>query len=307
MKVLVTGASGWVGSHVVRSAVARGWDVYGLVRDPAGSLRWGDAAGRVETVECDLGDWARISELVRDIGADACVHCAWYAKPGKYLTSPEHVTSLMNSLKLFEALATAGCQRFVGVGSCFEFDAGYGYLSEDTPLQSDSVYSAAKTAASTMLAAMAGQSDVTTTWARLFLQYGPGEDGRRLVPAVVSALLRGERVATTLGEQVRDFLHISDVAEALVAVVEAKFSGTVNIGSGRPVTVREVVETLAEHVGRGELVDFGALPYRDGDPRFICADNSSLLELTGWRPAFSLTSGLADTATWWRDTIGEHS
>jgi nucleoside-diphosphate-sugar epimerase len=148
-----------------------------------------------------------------------------------------------------------------------------------------------------------GCEDTTTAlaWARLFYLYGPGEDRRRLVPSVALALLRGEPARTTPGEQRRDFLHVDDVAGALVAVAQSNVVGGVNIGSGRAVAVREIVETLGAITERPDLVELGALPYAEGDPMLVEADNRRLTEECGFTPRWSLAEGLRDTVRWWSD------
>jgi nucleoside-diphosphate-sugar epimerase len=300
MKLLVTGAAGFVGSHAVRAALARGWDVYGLVRQSSHLQRLTDIHDAIQLVRCDLDDWTGLAAALEEAPIEACLHCAWFAEPGRYLAAPENIASLMNTLKLMQLVAASGCKRFVGVGSCFEYSPRIGYFSEDTPTETTSLYAAAKTSAGIVLGPMGAALGVKTTWARLFFQYGPHEDARRLVPSVVRSLLAGQPVRTTLGEQIRDFLHIGDVASALVEVTAADMPGVVNIGSGRPVTVRKVVETIARHLQRPELVELGALPYRPGDPMFICANNARLMAETTWRPVFTLSSGLIDTIEWWR-------
>jgi nucleoside-diphosphate-sugar epimerase len=300
MKLLVTGAAGWVGSHAVRAALARGWDVHAVVRPTSDLARLESVRPRIHLVTADLDDWPAVGAALADVRPDACLHAAWFAEPGKYLASPRNLESVMNTLALVKTCAANGCTRFVGVGSCFEYSQRFGYQSEDTPLETSSLYSAAKSSAATILGPIGAALGMKTTWARLFLQYGPEEDPRRLVPDVIRSLLAGKPVKTTLGEQVRDFLHIDDVAEALVAIVAADTSEVVNIGSGVPVRVRDVVTTIARQIGRPELVELGALPYRPGDAMFLCANTTRIKSETPWRPRFDLESGLADTIAWWR-------
>ncbi|TMQ68384.1 MAG: NAD-dependent epimerase/dehydratase family protein, partial [Candidatus Eisenbacteria bacterium] len=130
---------------------------------------------------------------------------------------------------------------------------------------------------------------------RPFYQYGPFEDGRRLVPYVIDTLLRGEEAGITRGLQVRDFLHVADVGSAIAAAATSHLEGPVNIGSGQPVTVREIVATIAAILGSSERVKFGARPDSPTDPPFICANTRKLVEGTGWEPRFDLRSGLEDT------------
>ena len=119
------------------------------------------------------------------------------------------------------------------------------------------------------------------------------------MPAAIDGLLSGRRVPLTAGAKVRDYLHVRDVARALVAIGHSDCEGAVNVASGSPVTVAHVARTLGELAGRTELLDFGALPYSAADPPFICADVAKLKSL-GWEPGFDLMSGLRHTMEWWR-------
>ena len=152
-------------------------------------------------------------------------------------------------------------------------------------------------------AASSRGSTTALAWARLFYLYGPGESPRRLVPDVIAGLLKHERVATTAGTQVRDFLHVADVARALTAVALSPLQGAVNLGSGDPIRVLDIVETIAAITGRRDLIDVGARPENLVDPPYVSADNRRLVEETGWRPHYTLAAGLADTVEWWRRTL----
>jgi nucleoside-diphosphate-sugar epimerase len=123
---------------------------------------------------------------------------------------------------------------------------------------------------------------------------------------VTTALLRGQATRLTPGEQVRDYLHAADVASALWAIAQGDLAGPVNVASGSPVTNRQVARLLGDLAGRPDLLRFGDLPYRPGDPMFVCADNRRLLEATGWRPNYDLESGLQDTLSWWRGRLDVH-
>jgi nucleoside-diphosphate-sugar epimerase len=260
---------------------------------------------RLETgatlIECDLGDHARVRQLLSDLRPELCFHCAWYAVPGDYLHSQENLTALMDSLNLARGARRSGCRHFVGVGTCFEYDTSLGTLSETSPTKPQSLYAAAKLALHLVLDQMRGEA-MGVTWARLFYLYGPMEDVRRLVPSVVRALLAGEPVAISPGQQVRDFLHVEDVAAALAVLGQRYLDGVFNIGSGQPITVAEVATTLGRLSGSESLVRIGARPYAPGDPMYVCADNARLRS-TGWRPAYGLETGLSDTIRWWRDNL----
>jgi nucleoside-diphosphate-sugar epimerase len=148
--------------------------------------------------------------------------------------------------------------------------------------------------------AWAQDASVAFAWARLYHPYGPREAPQRLIPSVVNALLRGERVATTAGLQRRSFLHVEDVADAVAAIALSDATGPLNVGSADATSVREVVERLAQIVGRPDLLDIGALESRPGEPEVLWPDVRRLAEVVDWRPLKTLNEGLEQTVDWWR-------
>ena len=117
---------------------------------------------------------------------------------------------------------------------------------------------------------------------------------------MIRSLLDGQVAKVTPGEQVRDFLHVEDVASAIWSVAQSDMQGVVNIGSGRPVTVRDVVTQIGSILNKEDLIALGALPYGDSDPKFVCANNRRLVENTDWVPRYDLEKGLRHTIEWWR-------
>ncbi|MCA2655372.1 NAD(P)-dependent oxidoreductase [Microcystis sp. M061S2] len=300
MKVLITGASGFVGSHVARLLVAEGCEVYALVRESSNRWRIRDILPSMYLRQSDLVAFENVNTYLQEIKPELCIHLAWYAVPGKYLNSQENLDSIQASINLLSQLAELGCKRFVGIGTCFEYDLSLGYLSESSLTKPITLYAATKVALSTILQQFAQITEMEIAWIRLFYQYGPMEDEQRLIPSVISSLLRDEVVKTTKGEQIRDFLHIEDVASAIWAVAKSNVSGVVNVGSGQPVTVGQIALELGNLLGKPDLIHLGALPYRPNDPMFICANNELLRKKTDWTPKYNLTTGLKNTIEWYK-------
>lgn len=261
-----------------------------------------DLHGRLHLIHGDLSGMSEWSPALATWKPEACVHLAWYAEPGKYLHSTLNIPALTNSLRLLETLINVCCQRVVMVGTCAEYDVDRGFLREDGPTKPDTLYAAAKLSLKLIGQQMARAAGINFAWARIFYLYGPDEDERRVVPALIRALLQGKRFPATKGEQVRDYLHVDDIASGLRVLVENPAKVDFNVSSGVPVTMRRMMEIVGEITGRGDLIDYGALPYRDWEPRFICGDNERLRAM-GWSPKYDLECGLAEVVDWWQRAI----
>jgi len=302
MNVLVTGAAGFVGSFVCRKLVADGHTVTAALEPNTSSPRLDDLAGQIRPVEIDLFR-AHQSDLDRlATGIDVAIHCAWYAVPGLYLTSLENITALSGSLNLMATLWKNGCRKVVGVGTCVEYRMDTKPLREDSPCEPSILYGAAKWSTFLTAQPLARQLGGSLAWARLFYLYGPREAKARLIPDLAIHLLQGKRVAVTEGRQIRDYMHIEDVASGLVSIAFSEMEGPCNVGSGDARSVRDIIETLARISGGGNLVDYGARPSNLVDPPYIVADNTKLKQ-TGWKPKYTLDTGLAQTIDWWRKEL----
>jgi nucleoside-diphosphate-sugar epimerase len=300
MRVLITGAAGFIGSHVVRAFAQRGHTIFALTRTGGKVEVPSDCRGEVHPVKTDLNHHTKVRALVRQTCPELAVHLAWYAIPGKYWTAPENLDCVAASLNLAGALADAGCRRLVVAGSCAEYDWDHGFLSEKyTPLRPRTLYGTCKNALREMLEAHCARTSMQCAWTRFFYLYGPGEDNGRLVPSVILSLLQGQVARCTLGEQLRDFLYVEDAAAALAAVAASDFTGAINIGSGQAVPVRAIVDTIAGILDQRDRVLLGAIPENPAEPPLLVADVRSLTQTIGWKPSRTLEEGLFRTVAWW--------
>jgi nucleoside-diphosphate-sugar epimerase len=302
MKVIITGASGFVGSHIVRALWSQGCEIHLICREQSNCWRIEDLLPSLHLIRGEL-DSDIVKEYLTRIKPELCIHAAWYATPGKYATALENVDSLQRSLNLILHLVEVGCRRFVGIGTCFEYDFNSGYLSESSPTHPISLYAATKIAFSQVIQELGKSAGMEVVWTRLFYQYGPMEDEKRLIAGIITSLLKDRAIEITKGEQVRDFLHVEDIASAIWSVACSKLKGVVNIGSGQPVTVREIATRLGEYLHKPHLVKVGALPYRPNDPMFICANNQRLKDHTNWLQKYDLETGLQQTIDWYKNSL----
>lgn len=286
MRVLVTGAAGWIGSYVAREMVRRGHEVHAVLRPGTDRRR---LAGVIRHLRVSEGPLDHVP-----VEPDLLLHLAWYTVPGKYLEAHENLECLAASRRLLEKVSC----RAVCAGTCFELDTRLGVLSEHSPTRPMSTYALSKDSLRKVV-----EARPNSVWMRFFYQYGPWEDPKRLIPTIIRGVLEGKPVNLTPGEQARDFLHVRDVARAAATAAETpSLIGTVNIGSGKAVTQKEIATKIAEMGGRPDLLNFGAQPYFEGEPMLIVADNAKLRS-TGWMPTFDLDAGLRDAFEWWKTRV----
>jgi nucleoside-diphosphate-sugar epimerase len=296
-RVVVTGASGFIGRHTLTELLARGYDVHavGRTKPPEGF------PPQVEYHPCDLFDYPAMRELMLHIRASHLLHLAWYAVPGLFWESIENLRWVAATLHLYLAFAAAGGERAVMAGSCAEYDWDEQPELDElrTPLKPRTLYGQSKHALHLILERASEQTNVNLAWGRVFFLYGPHEAPGRLISGTVAALLNGVEAQCTEGSQQRDYMHVSDAARAFVSVLDSDYIGPVNIASGTCLPIRTIVSTLATLMGREHLVAFGAKPRSDEALR-LAAVVDILSGRIGFSPTYDLERGLAQTIAWWQ-------
>jgi nucleoside-diphosphate-sugar epimerase len=289
MKLWVTGARGFIGRHVCSAALKNGHEVWAIHRavPDATNLRPeapnAPLAG-MHDIALELSDRTAVTTLARATAPDAVIHLAWYARPQDYLNALDNADSLASTLAFARAALEGGCKRMVGVGTCVEYATLPRPRREDDPVDPKSLYARCKHAAHLVLEELFARSGASLSWARLFHMHGPGENPARLVPAVAAALRAGRSFPLSPGEQLRDHLDVRDVASALVHLAESDVEGPINVCSGRPVSLRSVLEIIGREVGRSELLAFGQREYQAGEVMNLSGDPARL-QASGWQPA----------------------
>lgn len=261
--ILLTGANGFLGRQIYRALKRRGQDVRVVLRH--GTRIDGDPPTNIlytTDLFSETPDWWR--QALDTV--DTVIHAAWYAEPGKCLNSEKNVACLTGTLNLAQACLTAGVRRFVGIGTCFEYDLSVGLLPVETPLRPTSLYGASKASTYLTLSAWFADKKVSFAWCRPFYLYGEGEDSRRLVPYLHDKLSSSQVAELTGGSQIRDYMDVKDAGDLIVQVALSEQKGPVNICSGKGTTVRELAEGIADQYGRRDLLRFGIRSENAVDP-----------------------------------------
>jgi nucleoside-diphosphate-sugar epimerase len=288
-RVLLTGASGFIGRHAVTLLAEKGYEVHALV-----GRRPFVAHASVQYSVVDLLDANQVATVVRRLSATHLLHLAWITQPKVYWSSPDNLRWLSASVRLFDEFTSAGGVRAVVAGSSAEYQWSGSVCQEGvTPLAPATLYGSCKRTLHLAITA------ASVGWGRVFWVFGPGEHESRLVPYVIKSLLRGQIANCSAGDQVRDFLYVADVAAAFVALLGSPISGAVNIASGRGVSVRDLVLSIGRILQKPELIHFGVVP-SPNEPESLVADTNRLNREVGWMPQYATTDALERTIDWWR-------
>lgn len=295
-KLLITGATGFIGRHALATAVKNGYEVYAVTIDadvPSDK--------EVKWICLDLFDHEQVKQKISEIGPSHLLHLAWYAVPGKYWTSIENVRWVQASLELLTAFEKSGGKRAVFAGSCAEYDWNYGYCTESvTPLNPVTIYGVCKNSLQHIVRGFSIQTGLSSAWGRIFYLYGPYEHPSRLVPSVILSLLKGNEALCSCGEQIRDFMYVQDVAGALVALLNSDVQGPLNIASGSPTRIKDVVTKIGMKLDLSHYVKFGTKPMVKNEPPLLIANVERLNEDVGWRQSIELDYGIEQTINWWQ-------
>lgn len=255
---LITGATGFVGRKLLPALATTSNKIRVVVRrSQPNIIGLGDSIEKIIPTNDIFSESDQYLDSICK-GVDTVIHLAWNVDPGNYLQSRDNNKCLIGTIRLAEACARVGVRRFVGVGTCFEYDLSVGVLSVHSPLKPATLYAAAKLSSFFMLTQIFLSAKIEFAWARLFYLYGDGEKGGRLVPHIRSKIVRGEPVELTSGDQIRDYLNVTHAARELADLCSSQIVGPVNICSGIPITVRQMAEEVADEYGRRDLLRFGA-------------------------------------------------
>lgn len=292
-KVLLTGATGFIGSQVTAELLKRGYEVHALVYPP-----FAPEQPNFVQHEMNLMDTKAVDDFFAQHPFENLIHLAWYVGPKCHISNL-NIGWVGATLNLLTSFQKHGGKCFVGAGTCSEYEYKYGYLNEDeTPTNPGTLYGNGKHAVFELAQIFCRQNGIGFKWPRIFNLYGPNEKPQRLMPSVINSCLKGEDVKVSDCLKFQDYLHVADTARGIVDVFESDIEGAVNICSGQPVQLRTIVNKIAELTGFKGQILWGAIPAAFGDD--LVVGNNQKLKSIGWQPKYSLEEGLKETINWWR-------
>lgn len=309
MRILVTGGTGFIGSHLVRRFLREGSNVAVLLRKDSDTWRIKDVLPQVEIIRGDLTSIPKATSAIRAFRPEVVTHLAWDgATSYKFQNEPLQALNNVNgSLQLAQLAGEIKCRSFIGLGSVLEYGKYAVPLSEDVIPQPQTFYGRAKYGVGLLLEKLCETYGMQYTWFRLFWSYGPADSQLRMIPQVILSLLREEKPALSPGDQLWDYIYVSDVVNALyLAAVNTGIKGNFNLGSGESNTVRSIVERIRDLINPSFPLGLGDIPYRTDQIMHLKADVTRLKQAARWSPQVNLDDGLKKTVEWYRENLSQY-
>ncbi|MCM8811703.1 MAG: NAD-dependent epimerase/dehydratase family protein [Candidatus Omnitrophica bacterium] len=302
-KVLVTGATGFIGSHLVERLVDLEAEVECWAASEKRLARLARVRDRIDLRMIDIRDLARVAEATRRCQPEIVYHLAAYGVNfDERDMQPAVDINIRGTVHLLEALKGMPIKRIIAAGTWAEYGPKDHPAQEEDPLEPVGTYGTTKATATTIAMKMAVQDNLPLVVLRPFSVYGPGEGDYKFVPIVIRACLKKTPPKLTSCRQVRDYVYIEDAVEAFIKAADARLETPIvlNIASGRPVQLKELVDAVVRHFP-GIQPDFGAMPDRENEIWSIRADISKAKKLLGWEPTHTLEQGITQTISWFKN------
>ena len=300
-RVFVTGATGFIGSYLVRQLLHCGVDVAVLMRAEADPWRLVDIRPQLHDVDWDGVSVDSFSESFKEFAPDTVFHLGW---SGVGNMDRNQITQATKNLSFATSLAQlavdTGVECWVGAGSQAEYGPKNGKIDETQLPQPTTLYGASKLSVGILSERIAALGGMRHAWLRIFSTYGPMDNADWMLPTLITKLLNQERPALTAGEQLWDYLHVNDAARAFLKIAESDARGFFNLGSGEAHPLRMSIETIRDEINPALPLGFGEVPYRIDQVMCLHADISKLQRAANWFPEIELTAGLKSLVAWHR-------
>lgn len=263
MRIAVTGASGFIGRHVLNTLLSEKSEIFAITRD---AKKLANLDKRINIVELNTND-SDLNFFEKTGSPDVLIHLAWDGLPN-YKSLHHFETELPKQYSFLKSMIDGGLPSLLVTGTCFEYGMQSGPISADMPTKPNNPYGYAKDALRKQLEFLKSTKQFNLTWARLFYMYGEGQPSTSLFSKLKEAVLRGDDVFNMSGgEQLRDYLPVSGVARNIVQLAIAQCDvGPINICSGNPISVRRLVEQWISDNSWNIKLNLGHFPYPDYEP-----------------------------------------
>ena len=297
-KVLVTGASGFVGRHCLEVLEARDYEIHAISRQNIKNSN----TNRINWYNVDLFDEAGIEDIFKAIKPNYFIHLAWKMETGLNLNSEGNKEWFYLSKMLIRLFHQYGGERVFISGSGFEYDLDYKVLNENsTPLRPNNEYGKNKNKLNSFIKSYCENNDLSYVWGRIFFAFGPGQKDQSLIPYVISSLKSNSEINLTDGNQEYDYIYIKDVALAIVLLLESSYIGDINISSGKVIKLKDLIVKIARIFNKENLLNFGSLSRPKGSPNFVLGENELLKKVTSWTEKHGIDKGIKEFISYYKN------
>lgn len=304
-RVLVTGASGFIGSHLTRRLANEGAEVHGLIRSNSRIWRIEEVLNKIDIHRIDVRDFDSLKKLIAEVEPQRIFHLAACVNASRSLDLLEEMSdiNIKGTLNLLRALDKVDYYSFINTGSSEEYGDNVTPFREDQPMNPVSPYSASKASTTLFCQMLYKTMGLPITTVRPFLTYGPMQEANMLIPSVIKSTINGVPFDMTKGEQTRDFNYVDDIVGGFIkASISPKAKGEIiNIGNGREHKIIDVVQLILKLMNSPVEPKIGALPYRPGEAWHFFCDNSKARKIIDWKPKIDINEGLKRTIDWYRN------
>ncbi len=303
MKILVTGATGFLGSHLLRYLVEHGHNIAILIRETSNTWRISDLLTnkQVNIIYGSMQFLNIVKTQINEFSPEVVYHLAWQGGNSSiYQEDPGQIyNNLDGTLELIRISNECGVKAWIGMGSVVEYGEFNGIFNEEMLPQPTTLYGLSKYTTGLLTEKLCAIYGMRFVWVRPFWIYGPYDDGLRLIPYVILSLYNKKNPKLTLGVQKWDYLYIDDAIRALYALGKNYDAhGIYNLGSGQSVILRDLIGYIRDKIDSKILLDFGTIPYKKGQIMHLQADVNKIKNDIKWNPETPINAGLDRTVKW---------
>ncbi len=302
IRCLITGATGFIGSHITHMLLEKGVKVTHILRPGEDTWRIREILPSLSVLEADFREIKKVGPQIRDLQPHLVIHAGWFGVEREQRDQLDQVTyNLYGTLDLLSECLGSGCQYFIGLGSQAEYGKTDATLEEGMAPHPETMYGVTKLCAGLLAQRICASAGVRFSWLRLTATYGPKDLPQNLIPYVITRLLKGQEPALTHGKQKWDYLYIDDVTNAVWSLVEhSQAQGIFNLSSGSAIQVRHLCEIIRDQIDPLLPLGFDKVQSSSGERMILEAENDRLHSATGWKQEIPLEAGIGKTIEWYR-------
>lgn len=302
MRILLTGASGFIGSHLLAKLLKNNIPVAIIRHSNNDPWRIKKYLKDIIVIDHSSDTITKNVSKIQEFSPDTLIHLGWYGVENKYRNNQNQIVeNLSRTVSIFNMAHSAGVKTIIGLGSQAEYGPNIKPIDENMETVPTTIYGVAKLCSYQVLNLLCKQNDIRFSWLRLFSAYGPMDNSCWLIPMIILTLLKREVPSLTKGEQQWDYLYISDICDAIYSVfANPEAQGIFNLGSGKTHSIRSIAEKIRDIIDPSLPINFGKIPYGPDQIMYLRSNNGRLCKTTGWVPQIHLHEGLQTTIDWYR-------